>query len=319
MQWEGVRVMCVGGRSPLDTATAALLADRLNRIGIGARVAHFEELSSEAMRTVLPQTEVVALIYLSERGPLHARQLVRKLRKITRARILVGLFNGQSDPTDMDGHGQSLQVDFIAGAPSDALVWINGLARNPLADAMTPAPIPAHEAERLAELKRVQLLDTPQEATFDRITEEIRASLGVPIALLSLVDETRQFWKSQSGLPEEVAAAHESPRDTSICGHVVALGEMMVIEDVLRDTRFANNPILRQNGIRFYAGAPLLTGGASAIGTLCVMDTKPRQFGSADVAILRIAADGATRKIVERAAALRSRYCGLRLMALRGR
>ena len=303
VQWEGAQVMCVGGRSPLDTAAAALLADRLNRIGIGARVAHFEELSTDAIRSAMPQTEVVALIYLSERGPLHARQLVRKLRKMTRARILVGLFNGQSNPTDFDGQGQSLQVDFIAGAPSDALVWINGLARNPLADVMTPAPVPAHELERLADLGRVQLLDTPQEAIFDKITEDVRTSLGVPIALLSLVDETRQFWKSQSGLPDEVAAARESPRDTSICGHVVGLGEMMVIEDVLRDTRFANNPILRQNGIRFYAGAPLMTG-SSAIGTLCVMDTKPRQFGSAEIAILRIAADGATRKIAERAAAL---------------
>ena len=302
MQWEGVRVLCVGGRSPLDTAAAALLADRIHRIGIGVRVVHFEELSSDAMRTALSQTEVVALIYLSERGPLHARQLVRKLRKLTRARILVGLFNGQSDPADFDGHGQALQVDFIAGAPADALVWINGLARNPLADLMLPAPIPADEAERLAELERLQLLDTPPEVMFDKITEDVRASLGVPIALLSLVDESRQFWKSQAGLPDEIAAVRESPRETSICGHVVALGETLVIEDVLRDTRFANNPVLRQNGIRFYAGAPLMTGAALAIGTLCVMDTKPRQFGSADIAILRIAAEDATRKIIERAA-----------------
>ena len=304
VQWNGTPLVCIGGRSQLDTAAAALLADRLNRIGIGAKFAHIEELASADLRAALQEAEVVAVIYLTERGPVHARQLVRRLRKTTGARILLGFFNGQTEVIDPDPTqaSPSLPVDFIAGAPSDALLWINTLARTPIADAMLPAPIPANEADRLAALERTQLLDSPREDAFDDITRDLRTTLGVPIALITLIDESRQFFHSASGLPAPLAETREVPRATSICGHVVAQNELMVIEDVLRDARFANNPTLREGGIRFYAGAPVNIETGAAIGTVCVLDTRPREMRKEDIAVLLVAAEAVVDRINKRMA-----------------
>ena len=302
VQWTGTPVVCIGGRSPLDTASAALLSDHLNRIGIGSRYAHIDLLSTPEIRAAIQAAEVVAVIYLSQKGPNHARQITRRLRRMTSGRILIGYFNGQREPDDPDGGpAPPLPMDFIADSPADALSWINTIARTPLADAMAPAPIPDNEAGRLAELQRLQLLDTPPESAFDELTRQLAASLGVPIALVSLVDESRQFWKASSGLSDDLALRREAPRETSVCGHVVAHREMIVIEDVLRDTRFANNPFLREHGIRFYAGAPLLTPSGAAIGSVCVMDSKPRTMDKAELAILQITAEQVMAKIVERA------------------
>ena len=167
---------------------------------------------------------------------------------------------------------------------------------------MLPAPLPANEADRLAALQRTQLLDSPREDAFDDITRELRTTLGVPIALITLIDESRQFFKSASGLPAPLAETREVPRVTSICGHVVAQNELMVIEDVLRDTRFANNPTLREGGIRFYAGAPVNISPGAAIGTVCVLDTRPREMRKEDIAVLLVAAEAVVDRITKRTA-----------------
>ena len=100
----------------------------------------------------------------------------------------------------------------------------------------------------------------------------------MPIALITLVDRDRQFFKSQIGLPADLAVARQTPRSISVCGHVVAKNQVMVIEDLARDRRFANNPLLKEHGIRFYAGVPLLAPNGQPIGALCLIDMKPRQI-----------------------------------------
>lgn len=93
------------------------------------------------------------------------------------------------------------------------------------------------------------------------------------------------------------SSAREAPRETSICGHVVAQNETLVVEDVLRDSRFAGNPFLREHGIRFYAGAPLRTAAGVAIGSLCVIDTRPRRINAAERRMLSIIADQVVREM----------------------
>jgi GAF domain-containing protein len=106
-----------------------------------------------------------------------------------------------------------------------------------------------------------------------------------------LIDKDRQFWKSQVGLPPDLAAVRESPRETSICGHVVAANQMLVVDDVLKDKRFANNPMLRERGIRFYAGVPVKTTRGLAIGSLCIIDTNPRHLSERDKRLLKMMAE----------------------------
>ena len=162
---------------------------------------------------------------------------------------------------------------------------------------MIPAPIPLHEDQRLRALRELLILDTPPEARFDRITDFAAGEFDVPIALVSLVDEKRQWFKARTGI-----AACETARDISICGHAVMGVEVFVVEDAARDPRFADNPLVTGDPfIRFYAGAPLILPGGMAVGTLCVIDTEPRTFSRIDKAILSALRDVAVEELLRQA------------------
>ncbi|WP_051244688.1 GAF domain-containing protein [Azohydromonas australica] len=147
---------------------------------------------------------------------------------------------------------------------------------------MTPAPIPAEEQERLAALRALLILDTPPEERFDRVVRFAADEFDCPIALVSLIDENRQWFKARVGL--EVC---ETGRDISFCGHAVVRESIFVIEDASADERFADNPLVTGAPfIRFYAGAPLAARDGQRVGTLCLIDTKPRQLDATDLGIL---------------------------------
>ena len=148
---------------------------------------------------------------------------------------------------------------------------------------MTPAPLPADEDRRLDALRRLLILDTPPEQRFDRIVEFALTEFDVPIALVSLVDERRQWFKARAGL--EVC---ETSRDISFCGHAVLQPELFVVEDATLDPRFADNPLVTgAPHVRFYAGAPLQLPGGERVGTLCLIDRRRRTLDDIDEAILR--------------------------------
>ncbi len=147
---------------------------------------------------------------------------------------------------------------------------------------MQPPPLPADESQRLATLRHLELLDTPREERFDRITRLAAALLEVPIAVISLVDADRQWFKAAYGLD-----ATETPRDISFCGHAILNGDLLVVPDALKDARFADNPLVTGDPrIRFYAGHPLKAAEGSRVGTLCVIDRQPREFSAAQEALL---------------------------------
>jgi len=150
-----------------------------------------------------------------------------------------------------------------------------------------PALRPAREAERMAALRRYAVLDTPPEDSFDRFTRLAATIFEMPIALVSLVDDERQWFKSSVGID-----VCETARDIAFCNHVVRSGATMVVEDASADPRFADSPlVVGYPGIRFYAGAPLVTPDGLLLGTLCVNDTVPRTFTDAQRRTLEDLAD----------------------------
>ncbi len=134
------------------------------------------------------------------------------------------------------------------------------------------APLPSTEHERLQRLRALKILDTPPEERFDRITRLAARIVGTPIVLISLVDETRQWFKSTVGLD-----AKQTPRDVAFCAHAILDSEVLVVPDAHADPRFATNPLVTgAPHVRFYAGAPLSLGDGARIGTLCAIDTQAR-------------------------------------------
>lgn len=154
--------------------------------------------------------------------------------------------------------------------------------------------IPANEQQRLQALYRSNILDTPAEERFDRLTRIARQLFDVPIALVSLVDAERQWFKSRQGLE-----ACETHRDISFCGHAISEADILEVDNATEDPRFADNPLVTgAPHIRFYAGAPLRIDG-QGIGTLCIIDTRPRRLNADQRRVLQDLADAVVSEITQ--------------------
>lgn len=147
--------------------------------------------------------------------------------------------------------------------------------------------IPPNETDRLATLHSLGILDTPRDGRFDRYTRISARIFDMPIAVISLVDRHRQWFKSTEGFD-----ATEAPRNISFCGHAILGDEVFEVRNALRDPRFRDNPmVINQPNIRFYAGAPLEAPNGHKLGTLCIIDTVPRQLSDEEKIRLKNLAD----------------------------
>lgn len=171
---------------------------------------------------------------------------------------------------------------------------------------MQTAAIPSDEAGRIAALHSLNILDTEPEERFDRLTRIARRMFAVPIAVVSLIDTNRQWFKSSVGL-----SVCETSRDISFCAHAILSDEILQIEDALQDERFFDNPLVAGDPrIRFYAGCPLRVGNQK-MGTFCLIDQKPRKLSEDEREMLRDLAEMAEQNLAAEQLAVTDALTGL--------
>jgi diguanylate cyclase (GGDEF)-like protein len=184
--------------------------------------------------------------------------------------------------------------------------WVKG-ERGGHDDHVIEPPIPVDDAARVASLRGLDVLDTPTEERFDRITRLAQRLFDVPMAAVTLVDEDRQWLKSLVG-----PLGQEGPRRDAFCAHGLVTGQPMLVPDAAADERFAGNPaVVDAPNIRFYAGIPLSTPEGYAVGMLCVMDDKPREIDAEDVSVLRDLAEMVEHELAVTELAINDELTGL--------
>jgi GAF domain-containing protein len=148
---------------------------------------------------------------------------------------------------------------------------------------MMKPPIPDNESARLKALHDLEILDTKEERVFDGLTSLAAYICKTPVALISLIDSDRQWFKARHNLSET-----ETSRDLSFCAHAILQNETFTVPDATLDERFADNPfVTAENGVRFYAGAPVTTTEGYKLGTVCVVDQVPRELSAGQLAALK--------------------------------
>ncbi|MBI4407522.1 MAG: GAF domain-containing protein [Candidatus Kerfeldbacteria bacterium] len=158
---------------------------------------------------------------------------------------------------------------------------------------MKSAAVPANEPERLEHVRALGILDTAPEERFDVITRAAMKEFAVPISTITIVEEKREWYKSCQGVDMT-----EAPREASFCAHAMLSDHVFIVEDTLKDDRFADNPmVVGKPYIRFYAGVSLYDKAGVPIGVFCIKDTTPRKLSSAEVMTLLQFAARATKEL----------------------
>lgn len=294
------RVLCVPARAYRDELAGAMLVQLLRQQGFDAENASAALSSGELVEMATKSDpEAICISVVAPSTLIHARYLSAKLRaQLPHVKIVVGIWGATEDMADAGERLRSSGADEVVVSLADALVHLAKFSVS-IADEMIPGAIPDNEENRLEELARLHLADGTREEVFDRITKKLARIFEVPIALITFIDRDHQWFKSQVGLPEEIAEAQQTSRELSVCGHVIANDELLVVEDLARDRRFANNPLLKERGLRFYAGVPLRSNNLP-IGSLCILDIKPRRMTEREKRLLEVIGEDVMEEIKRR-------------------
>jgi predicted PurR-regulated permease PerM/methylmalonyl-CoA mutase cobalamin-binding subunit len=299
------RVHCLPARADRDELAGAMLAHLLREQGFLAENAPAKLVAGELVKTVeQADADAVCISVIAPSTVIHARYLTTKLRtQFPTLKIIVGLWGATENISEAARRLRESGANEIVTTLADAVVQLAKLA--PAAEwEMTPAPIPGDDEQRLAALTALNLFQSPSDLSLDRVTRRIARIFDVPIAFITVVDADRQYFKGQTGLREDLAASRESPRSTSICGHLVASNEVLVVEDLARDRRFAGNPFIKAHGFRFYAGVPLRAPNGQPVGSLCILDTKPRSVTDRELRLLNLTAEEVMEEIGNRSSSV---------------
>ncbi|CAN5380975.1 hypothetical protein BH09PSE6_BH09PSE6_21960 [soil metagenome] len=294
--------VCLGGKWEVDSLSARMLTHALSLEGIAAERRPTPTLNADYIaRLDLAHAQTVCILYFSPQPQVQARHLCKRIRRRwPDVNIVLGFWNA---PVELltEAACKELGADAVVTSISEAVMRVAYLAEaRSTSESFVQAPVPEADAERVAALKDSGALDPRARALFDTTAKRAADIFDVPLAMVSLIDEESQLIRGAHGAlpnadpasPSVQGAELNIPRSISMCGHVVAAGKTVMVPDIARDLRFAGNPALKAKGLRFYVGAPLSDAAGHIIGTLCLLDVRPRSFEPRELRLLEaMAAD----------------------------
>ncbi|WP_244510692.1 AI-2E family transporter [Microvirga guangxiensis] len=294
-------VLCVAGRTELDRAAAEMMAQVLEESGIGARVLPPIAVSQGALGQLeLQGVDVVCLSYLHPQPQVYARYIHRRLRRrAPHMKLVVCCWNLATGMGQADEFKKQMAADAVFVSLEACVEQVKVWVRRPAAPGEAPLVLPDIEQAQIAALHNLGLASV-QGRQFDEASRKIAQAFDVPLALVSFVDDVHRTPPNAVGLTQETQVTQQTPHQESLDAHVIAANEVLVSGDVTKDPRFADDPLVLEKGIRFYAGAPLRTSAGLVIGTLCVIDTRPREFSEPNCRRLQDMADELMSQIERR-------------------
>ncbi|GAC1356306.1 MAG: hypothetical protein NVSMB3_02460 [Acidobacteriaceae bacterium] len=278
------RVICLPARDFADEVACQLALQVLTETA-SVRVISADCTMPELLRTIEEaKPEVICVVGVPPRAIRHIRMRCHQVRRrFPETTVVACVLSNVSDlsnlrsriPTEDAQHvvcSLHLMKDYLS-----SLLHPEALPEEGTAGAEERSEAKEELKETIHEVGQVDVFDGPEEELFNRLATNLARSFDAPIALITVTDGERHFWEAQCGLPEDTLATLSSDRDLSICSRVVFAESSLVVADTAEEEQFANDPFLKDKGIRFYAGAPLKTHEGQVIGSLCVLDTWPRQ------------------------------------------
>lgn len=280
------KVVCIGGKWAVDTLAARMLAHALCLAGTPAEHRAAAVSTADLFEGLdLRGARIVCLSHFSPEPQTRVRYLCRRLRRRwPKLYIVLALWNAGPELLD-EALCKSMGADAVAASIAEAVMRVGQHLHAQPGHEELAAPVPEKDAARVAALRASGLLDARHRAEFDLAATRTADIFDVPLAMVSLVDDDTQH---VAGLGGPLAAAMvqqaqsdggsgpDLPRPASLCAHVVGEGQTVVVEDIARDPRFADNPALLARHLRFYAGAPLADEKGFVLGTLCLLGDAPR-------------------------------------------
>ena len=294
--------VCIGGKWEVDTLAARMLAHSLSLEGQPAEHRAAATVTADYIsRLDLAGAQTVCISYFSPEPQVQARHFCRRLRRRwPDVKIVLALWNAPAELLGEDAC-KSLGADAVVTAISEAVVRTAAFTGVGLPDGFLAAATPENDAARLAAVRASGALDPRAQPIFDAMSKRAADIFDVSLALVSVIEEDQQNVRGAHGMLNSVDGASggttgdpiasvgedlNMPRSLSMCGHVVANSQTLIVPDVARDLRFAGNPALQSKGVRFYAGAPLRDAGGHVLGALCLLDTRPRALDQREVRLL---------------------------------
>ena len=286
------KVICIGGKWEVDAIAARVVAHALALEGFPAEARPLATVNRHYVEKLqLKGRETICISYFSESPLFPARHFARRLRmRWPDLRIVFALWNAPADLLE-EAALERLGADAVVNSVNEAVRRVHRIVAPDEAHEAQQAELPEDDAERVAVLQTSGLLDGEHREALDAIAKRAADVFDASMAVITTIDEDREYFVGQCGdfpasVTDDTGALLSMPRGDAICNYVVGSEEVLVIPDIDRDPRFADNEAIKRWGVRFYAGYPLRSKEGFVFGAFCILDDEPRNFEEKDVQLL---------------------------------